>query len=105
MHKTFLMLFALFGLAGHVAEAHAQADYKIVTGPERGTYIYFRYDDRKTVMVALNSDRNEAALTTQRFHEMLPPNASGTDVITGKTYDLASKLTVPARSALILEIK
>ena len=73
--------------------------------PERGTYIYFRYDDRKTVMVALNSDRNEAALTTQRFHEMLPPNASGTDVITGKTYDLASKLTVPARSALILEIK
>ena len=38
------MLFALFGLAGLVAEAHAQADYKIVTGPERGTYIQIGQD-------------------------------------------------------------
>ena len=73
--------------------------------PERGTYTYFRYDDKKTVMVVLNEDKHEVTLKTQRFHEVLPPNASGTDVITGTTYDLASTLTVPARSALILEVK
>jgi len=73
--------------------------------PERGTYTYFRYDDKKTVMVVLNEDKHEVTLKTQRFHEVLPPNASGTDVITGTTYDLASALTVPARSALILEVK
>jgi glycosidase len=73
--------------------------------PERGTYAYFRYDDKKTVMVVLNKNKADVALATQRFHEVLPAHASGTDVMTGKTYDLATTLTVPARSALILEIK
>ncbi|HEX8957921.1 MAG TPA: glycoside hydrolase family 13 protein [Burkholderiaceae bacterium] len=73
--------------------------------PERGTYVYFRYDTKNTVMVALNQDKAEAALETRRFREMLSGHASGTDVITGKTYDLADKLVVPARTALILEIK
>ncbi|CAH2789968.1 MAG: Immunogenic protein [uncultured Caballeronia sp.] len=44
MHKTFFILFAFFGLAGLVAEAHAQIDYKIVIGPERGTYIQIGQD-------------------------------------------------------------
>jgi len=58
MHKTFFMLFALFGLAGLVAEAHAQADYKIVTGPERGTYIQIGQDLAKWVAdpIGMNLD-------------------------------------------------
>jgi TRAP transporter TAXI family solute receptor len=58
MHKTFLMLFALFGLAGLVAQAHAQADYKIVTGPERGTYIQIGQDLAKWVAdpIGMNLD-------------------------------------------------
>lgn len=73
--------------------------------PDRGTYTYFRYDDKKIVMVVLSKNKSDVKLATQRFHEVLPPNASGTDVISGKTYDLGNALTVPARSALILEIK
>ncbi len=73
--------------------------------PDRGTYTYFRYDGKNTVMVVLNKSKSDVLLPTQRFHEVLAPNASGTDVITGKTYDLASALTIPARSALILEVK
>jgi len=73
--------------------------------PDRDTYTYFRYDGHKTVMVVLNKSKSDVALETKRFHEVLPEHASGTDVITGKTFDLASSLTVPARSALILEIK
>jgi len=72
--------------------------------PDRGTYTYFRYDEKRIVMVVLNKNRSDVALATQRFHEVLPSNAHGTDVITGKTYDLAATLAVPARSALILEI-
>ena len=57
MHKTFFfMLFALFGLAGLVAEAHAQADYKIVTGPERGTYIQIGQDLAKWVADPIGMD-------------------------------------------------
>lgn len=73
--------------------------------PDRGTYTYFRHDQQKTVMVVLNKNREEVALNTRRFHEVLPARASGTDVISGKTFDLSHALTVPARSALILEVK
>ncbi len=54
MRKTFFMLFALFGLAGLNTQAHAQADYKIVTGPERGTYIQIGADLAKWVADPIN---------------------------------------------------
>src|SRR5258708_25538941 len=58
MHKAFLMLSALFGLAGLVAPAHAQAKHKIVTGPERGTYIQIGQDLAKWVAdpIGMNLD-------------------------------------------------
>jgi TRAP transporter TAXI family solute receptor len=49
MRKTVLMLFALLGLAGVAGRAHAQSDFKIVTGPERGTYIQIGQDLAKWV--------------------------------------------------------
>jgi TRAP transporter TAXI family solute receptor len=58
MRKTFFILFALFGLAGLVAETHAEVDYKIVTGPERGTYIQIGQDLAKWVAdpIGMNLD-------------------------------------------------
>ncbi|HSY29877.1 MAG TPA: cyclomaltodextrinase C-terminal domain-containing protein, partial [Burkholderiaceae bacterium] len=40
-----------------------------------------------------------------RFHEVLAAQSSGTDVLSGKSFDLSHSLTVPARSVLILEVK
>ncbi|WP_438392749.1 TAXI family TRAP transporter solute-binding subunit [Caballeronia sp. DA-9] len=48
------MLVALLGLSGFVGSAHAQADYKIVTGPERGTYIQIGQDLAKWVADPIN---------------------------------------------------
>jgi glycosidase len=73
--------------------------------PDRGTYTYFRYDQHKTVMVVLNKNHADVALDTQRFHEVLAAQSSGTDVLSGKSFDLSHSLTVPARSVLILEVK
>jgi hypothetical protein len=36
---------------------------------------------------------------------MLTPGSSGTDVLTGQRISLSKTLTLPARSALILEIE
>src|ERR1700744_2433581 len=45
MRKTLLMLFACCGLMGLAAAARAEdPGYKIVTGPERGTYIQIGQD-------------------------------------------------------------
>ena len=72
--------------------------------PERDTYVYFRYNDKDTIMVVINNNENEQTLKTDRFAESLKDHISGIDVITGKTYDLKSDLTIPKKTALILEV-
>jgi glycosidase len=73
-------------------------------GPQENTYVYFRYDDSKKVMVAFNMNEKETSLATARFREMLGDAGSGVDVLTGKKYDLKGELKLPARSAVILEL-
>jgi glycosidase len=73
-------------------------------GAEKGTYVYFRYDDKSKVLVAFNKDSKEVSLPTARFHEMLKGVSSGVDVISGQRYDLRTELKLPARSAVILEL-
>lgn len=73
-------------------------------GPEENTYVYFRYDEHKKVMVAFNANDKETVLPAARFHEMLSGVASGVDVLSGKTFDLSHAIRLPARSVVILEI-
>jgi glycosidase len=73
-------------------------------GPENDTWVYFRYNDTKKVMVAFNKNAKPAALPTARFQEILKGASAGVDALTGKTFDLSATLTLPARSAVILEI-
>ena len=72
--------------------------------PENGTYVYFRFAATSKVMVAFNKTTQAVELDTSRFHEMLSPQASGTDIFSGKTHALAHALTLPARSVTVLEI-
>jgi glycosidase len=74
-------------------------------GPEQNTYVYFRYDGGKKVMVALNKNTTETLLKTARFQEMLSGAKAGVDVATGKRVTLDGEVRLPARSALILEIE
>jgi glycosidase len=73
-------------------------------GPENNTWVYFRYDGQRKVMVAFNANAQEAVLPSARFHEMLSGVAAGTDVLTGKRYDLAGNIRLPAKSVVILEL-
>jgi len=71
--------------------------------PERGIYVYFRYNDKKTVMVAYNSRDNEQTTTTARYFERIKDAKKAINVITGETIDL-SKLTISGKSTLVLEL-
>jgi glycosidase len=74
-------------------------------GPEQNTYVYFRYDGARKVMVALNKNKSDTVLKTARFHEMLNGARAGVDVISGQRVSLDGEVKLPARSALILEIE
>jgi glycosidase len=71
--------------------------------PEYGVYVYFRYDNQKTVMVAYNSNDKEQSITTTRFDEGIKGMLKAKNIITDETTDL-SKLTIKPKSTLILEL-
>jgi glycosidase len=73
-------------------------------GPEDNTWVYFRYDERKKVMVAFNLNAREMALPTARFDEMLKGVESGVDVLSGKRYELKTELKLAPGSVVVLEL-
>jgi glycosidase len=73
--------------------------------PENDTYVFFRYNDKETIMVIINNNETDQTLKTDRFAESLKTNTSGTDVMTGVKYDLTSSIILPKESTLILELK
>jgi glycosidase len=73
--------------------------------PMEGVYVYFRHNDAQKIMVVLNNRDSVLTLDTQRFHEMIGAAATGTDVLSRQSHELARGVSVPARSATILELK
>lgn len=73
--------------------------------PEEGTYVYFRFDAKSKVMVVFNKSDRERILKTERFREVLPVNANGTDIFNQQKIDLSQTLHVAPRSVLILQIE
>ena len=72
--------------------------------PQDGTYTYFRYDDKKVVMIVLNKNKKDVTLPTERFSQVLPASAKGVDVIGGQPIDLSKQVVVPAKSVLIIDV-
>jgi glycosidase len=72
--------------------------------PENGTYVYFRYNDSKKVMVVFNKNSSQVTLDLARFGEILPPQSSATEVLSGQKLSLSKSLTVPARSVMLLDL-
>jgi len=73
--------------------------------PENDTYVFFRYNDKETVMVIINNNETDQTLKTDRFAESLKDKLIGSDVITGKKYDLKNEIIVPKGTAFILELQ
>jgi glycosidase len=71
--------------------------------PEKGTYVYFRINNKEKVMVAFNKNYNEVNLDGTRFTEIISSSVEGNDVFSGKKYSLES-IVIPARSVMILEL-
>jgi glycosidase len=73
--------------------------------PVDGAYVYFRRSREQTVMVVLNKADHALRLDLARFRECLPQAVSARDVLTGETVALGDALSVPARSATLLDVR
>ncbi|MGH8222691.1 MAG: glycoside hydrolase family 13 protein [Woeseiaceae bacterium] len=68
-------------------------------------YVYFRYDDEDTVMVAFNKSREPVQLDTARFSERLVIPSRARDVTADRTIDIGDTLALAPRSVMVLEIE
>lgn len=73
--------------------------------PERGIYVYFRYDEAKTVMVVLNFSNQSKTLETKRFAERMTGFSKAKNVLTGETLTDLTKLELGKHSHLVLELE
>jgi glycosidase len=73
-------------------------------GPENNTWVYFRYNDKKRIMVAMNLNPKEMLLPTARFQEMLKGTANGVDLLSGRTIDLTRELRLAPKATLLIEL-
>lgn len=73
--------------------------------PEDGVYVYFRYDSEDMIMVILNKNESQKKLNLSRFKELISNKIAGVDIITNKEYIIGNTLDLPAKQALILELR
>lgn len=73
--------------------------------PFDGLYVYFRYNKEKTVMVVINKNEIDKSVDVTRFAEILKSKSSALNIITGEQVSIGSTFSVPAKTALVLEVK
>lgn len=73
--------------------------------PENNVYVYFRYTEKKTVMVVINNSKEDHTIKTNRFQENIKTSKMGKDVLTGNSFDLSSEISLEGKSVLILELE
>ena len=73
--------------------------------PDAGVYTYFRYSDAGTVMVVMNSNKDEKTIDTARFAERMQGFTSGLEVASGAAISDLKTLRVPARTAWVVELR
>ena len=73
--------------------------------PYDGIYVYFRYNESKTLMIIANNNETNKDLDLDRFDEMLSGKLLGVDIVSQKTYELNHSINIPGKSVLIVEVK
>lgn len=72
--------------------------------PQEGVYVYFRYNNDKTIMVATNSNNKEMSVKTDRYAERMKGFTSARNVVTDAALNNLFELKIPARTAWVLEL-
>ncbi len=72
--------------------------------PENGTYVYFRHNKKKTVMVVFNNTDEGKNLNTNRFKEIMDGYSVGLDVLNDEVITVDNIKLAP-RSAKVVELR
>ncbi len=72
--------------------------------PQDGVYVYFRYDNRQTIMCIMNPEKKAVEIDMDRFAERTDGFTQGLNVFDKSTLPLHGKLSVPAKTMWVAEL-
>ncbi|WP_456422310.1 glycoside hydrolase family 13 protein [Lutibacter sp.] len=74
--------------------------------PENNVYVYFRYNEKNSVMVIINNNPKEQTIELNRFAENLKKYTSGIDILTNTKLNLSkANLIIKGKTSLVIELK
>jgi neopullulanase len=73
--------------------------------PENGIYVYFRHDEKQTVMCIMNSNDQEMVLSLTRFAEVLKNFKNGKEITTGAVVPLANEIKLKGKYVMVLDLQ
>lgn len=73
--------------------------------PQNDVFVYFRYNEKESVMVILNNNETEQILDLKHFAESLKGFSKGKDIISDKDFLLQNNLAIPAKTPMVVELK
>jgi glycosidase len=73
--------------------------------PQDNVFVYFRYNDKESVMVILNSNEKDQVIDLKRFAESLNGFSKGKEIISERELSLQDTLTIPAKTSMVIELK
>ncbi|MBC7588327.1 MAG: cyclomaltodextrinase N-terminal domain-containing protein [Chitinophagaceae bacterium] len=70
--------------------------------PDDGLYVYFRYDEKQTVMCVMNTAENDKEIEFANYAERTKGFSNAMDAVSGVQY--SNKFLVPKKQMLVLEL-
>ena len=72
--------------------------------PENGLYVYFRYDERQTIMCLMNTNTQAASIPMDRFSERTHGFAGAKDILTGELVSLKKNIEMAGNTFRALSL-
>ncbi|PZP47728.1 MAG: alpha-amylase [Pseudopedobacter saltans] len=73
--------------------------------PQDGVYVYFRYNDSKTIMIVMNTNDKAFSLDTKRFEQRLSNYTSAVNILDNTEVKNIRNIKIPSYTTLVLELK
>lgn len=73
--------------------------------PEDGVYTYFRYTDKETVMVVMNTAKASKTIDVARFDERYKDFSKATNIISGDEKELRGSWAIPPNTTWVMQLK
>src|SRR5438270_6589984 len=73
--------------------------------PDNWVYTYFRYDEKQTIMVVMNTSTSERTIHPERFSERTKGFSSAKNILDSQSQSLSSDWKIPGKTIWIMELR